>query len=298
MATKIILPKLGQTMEEGTIVEWLKKEGDAVNRGDVLFQVESDKAVLEVESTAKGMLRKILVDKGAKVPVLTTVGIIGEAERGYQRSRWPASLRCRPPLRAAARSPAVGGPREPWRPLSLPSALAPIQRERIFASPRARKLAEEKGVDLAYVAGQRPRGAHHREGRAGFPGAPAGSDAAGAQGGRRRWACRWSRSLLRDARVTCCRRYERRGCVRPLCVPIAAPDRRRLPSRRWAQVVPHGRRARHHRRAHGHLGAHHRGRHPAERGGRHRVGGACASSSRRPWPRSWALTWAITTCWP
>ncbi|MBC7256346.1 MAG: biotin/lipoyl-binding protein, partial [Chloroflexi bacterium] len=75
---EIILPKLGQTMEEGTIVEWLKKEGDPVNKGDILFQVETDKAVLEVESKAKGTLLKILVDKGTKVPVLTVVGLIGE----------------------------------------------------------------------------------------------------------------------------------------------------------------------------------------------------------------------------
>jgi len=76
MATEVILPKLGQTMEEGTIVEWLKQEGDAVRRGDVLFTVESDKATLESESPARGFLRKILVPAGVSVPVLTPVAII------------------------------------------------------------------------------------------------------------------------------------------------------------------------------------------------------------------------------
>ncbi|MGB5846141.1 MAG: biotin/lipoyl-containing protein, partial [Anaerolineales bacterium] len=71
MITEIILPKLGQTMEEGAIIEWFKKEGDSVKRGDVLFSVESDKAVLEVEATARGFLRKILVQKEQVVPVLT-----------------------------------------------------------------------------------------------------------------------------------------------------------------------------------------------------------------------------------
>ena len=77
MATKIILPKLGQTMEEGTIVEWFKGEGDPVERGDALFSVESDKAVLEVEAKAKGVLRKVLVPAGEKVPIMTPVAIVG-----------------------------------------------------------------------------------------------------------------------------------------------------------------------------------------------------------------------------
>jgi len=77
MATKLLLPKLGQTMEEGTIVEWLKKEGDPVARGEVLYTVESDKAVLEVEAKVKGTLLKILLQPGVKAPVLTPVGIIG-----------------------------------------------------------------------------------------------------------------------------------------------------------------------------------------------------------------------------
>ncbi|MGC9360826.1 MAG: biotin/lipoyl-containing protein, partial [Anaerolineae bacterium] len=80
MAKKVILPKLGQTMEEGTIVEWLKQEGDEVGRGDVLFTLESDKAVLEVESRSKGVLRKILLQPGISVPVMTPVGIIGGAD--------------------------------------------------------------------------------------------------------------------------------------------------------------------------------------------------------------------------
>ncbi len=154
MATKIILPKLGQTMEEGTIVEWLKKEGDVVAKGDILFQVESDKAVLEVESKAKGVLRKIVVDKGIKVPVLSMVAIIGEAGEDIS-----GLLAGQPQVAASAAAPATT-PAAPEAAAPAPAAqpLAPIQRERTFASPRARKLAEEKGVDLAYVAGSGPEG--------------------------------------------------------------------------------------------------------------------------------------------
>ncbi|MBN1975916.1 MAG: lipoyl domain-containing protein, partial [Anaerolineae bacterium] len=77
MAIKeVILPKLGQTMEFGTIIEWLKQEGDPVQRGEVLFTVESDKATLEVESPTKGYLRKILVPAGEERPVLIPVALI------------------------------------------------------------------------------------------------------------------------------------------------------------------------------------------------------------------------------
>jgi pyruvate dehydrogenase E2 component (dihydrolipoamide acetyltransferase) len=163
MATEVFLPKLGQTMEEGTIVEWMKKEGDKVNRGDVLFTVESDKAVLEVESSAKGVLRRILIDKGAKVPVLTTVGIIGEAGEdisGLLQKAGPAQAAVAP----ASQPAAVGAAPQPAPQAVVapePAAVAPQPipgRERVFASPRARRVAEEKQVDLDYVAGSGPNG--------------------------------------------------------------------------------------------------------------------------------------------
>lgn len=160
MATKVIMPKLGQTMEEGTIVEWVKKEGDVVNRGDVIFQVESDKAVLEVESKDKGVLRKILVDKGVKVPILTPVAIIGEPDEDI--SALLASLETGPsaaPTPQAATPGAAPAPQAGVQAAPTAEAPTPIPgRERIFASPRARKLAEEEGVDLAYVAGSGPGG--------------------------------------------------------------------------------------------------------------------------------------------
>ncbi|MBC7235335.1 MAG: 2-oxo acid dehydrogenase subunit E2 [Chloroflexi bacterium] len=158
MATKIILPKLGQTMEEGLIVEWNKKEGDPVARGDVLFQLESDKAVLEVEARNNGVLRKILLEPGIKVPVGTVVGIIAEPDEDI--SALLAEVGGGAPEKAA---PAPQAEPTEERGAQQPQAAqvaAPIHPagERIFSSPRARKLARERGIDLAMVAGSGPGG--------------------------------------------------------------------------------------------------------------------------------------------
>jgi pyruvate dehydrogenase E2 component (dihydrolipoamide acetyltransferase) len=138
MVTEVILPKMGQTMKEGTIIEWGKKEGDPVERGDLLFVFESDKATLEVEATTRGFLRKILVPVGQTVPILTVVALItrtaDEDIEGYQ----------------------VEGPEVQRMEAQVP-ALEPAAG-RTLVSPRARKLAQEKGVDLALVTGSGPHG--------------------------------------------------------------------------------------------------------------------------------------------
>jgi pyruvate dehydrogenase E2 component (dihydrolipoamide acetyltransferase) len=139
MVTEVILPKLGQTMEEGTIVEWLKQEGDLVERGEALFTMESDKATLEVEAPKKGFLRKIIAPAGETVSVLSVVALITRSldedistyEARLQAASVPANLNL-----------------ETSRPVS----------GRIFASPRARKAAREGGVDLALLAGSGPNG--------------------------------------------------------------------------------------------------------------------------------------------
>src|SRR5512135_2122069 len=78
MATPIIMPKFGQMTEQSAIVEWLKKEGDQVAKGDILFTVETDKSVMEVESFEGGTLIKIAVQAGISVPVQSTVGFLGK----------------------------------------------------------------------------------------------------------------------------------------------------------------------------------------------------------------------------
>jgi pyruvate dehydrogenase E2 component (dihydrolipoamide acetyltransferase) len=141
MITEIILPKLGQTMEEGTIVEWIKREGDAVRRDEILFTVETDKAVMEVEATADGFLRRILAPVGQTVPVLAAVALLAttadEDISGYPAAQVPAE--------EGAVLPAQG-------------AGALQQPRALFASPRARKTAREKGIDLSLVTGTGPGG--------------------------------------------------------------------------------------------------------------------------------------------
>ncbi len=152
MAYEIILPKLGQTVEESRLVEWLKAEGDTVDRGDVLFTVETDKAVLDVEATRKGYLRKILVPGGETVPVLTVVGLITRTADESLGETAPASV--------AATSPTVG---EVTADVPNVSEMSAAEAEvalmgRVFSSPRARKAAREKGVDINAVGGTGPNG--------------------------------------------------------------------------------------------------------------------------------------------
>ena len=153
MVTEVILPKMGQTMEEGTIIEWVKKEGDPVERGDLLFVFESDKATLEVEATARGFLRKILVPVGETVPVLTMVALItrtaDEDIEGY--------LVKGPKVQRVEAQDSVLEPAA-LQPLTLETGTLPPDTGRIFASPRARKLAREKEVNLALVTGTGPHG--------------------------------------------------------------------------------------------------------------------------------------------
>jgi pyruvate dehydrogenase E2 component (dihydrolipoamide acetyltransferase) len=153
MATEVIMPKLGQTMEEGTIVEWLKDEGEEVQRGEALFTVESDKATLEAESPARGYLRRILVPAGETVPVLTTVGIIA---RTLEED-----------ISASGEGPAAAAAtQESAAPVDVAEAAAVQQEEdarparegRVFASPRARMRARENEVELRLIEGTGPNG--------------------------------------------------------------------------------------------------------------------------------------------
>src|SRR5512143_1454960 len=90
MATPIIMPKFGQMTEESSIVEWLKKEGDKVAKGDILFTVETDKSVMDVESFEEGTLLTIIVQPGVSVPVQSTVGFLGKPGEAIPEVTAPA----------------------------------------------------------------------------------------------------------------------------------------------------------------------------------------------------------------
>ena len=181
----MILPKLGLTMDEGRIVAWHKREGEAVARGDVLFEVETDKATMEVESATAGILRKILYDADATAPVATVIALITDtadeplpADAVTLGAAAPKpSLRADPQPRSAGGPPGARGPSEP-QPLA-PSS----DGDRVRSSPAARKRAQELGLAIAAISGTGPGGRvtlEDVEGAATAPASPATS------GGERR----------------------------------------------------------------------------------------------------------------
>lgn len=152
MATDVILPMLGETMNEGTIVSWSKNEGEAVRPGDVLYSVESDKATLEVEATAPGFLRKILAPAGSTVPVLSVVAYITATLEEVVSA--PAAQVAPAPRAAGAAPPASASPASS----AAAASPSPHPSGRLVASPRARRAARERGIDLGGVAGSGPAG--------------------------------------------------------------------------------------------------------------------------------------------
>ncbi len=157
MATEVIMPKLGQTMETGVITEWLVEEGQPVRRGDALFQVESDKAVLDVNAPATGLLRRILVPKGGTAPILTPVGVIGAADEDISAIQAVAVA----PTAAKGTPAAKVEPAAPSRPTPVAAKVVEetaSERGRVFASPRARRLARLEGIEVEGLSGSGPDG--------------------------------------------------------------------------------------------------------------------------------------------
>jgi len=152
MAKEINLPKLGQTMEEGTVVNCLVKVGDEVKRGDVLFEIETDKATLEMESPANGFVKCILAEINQTLPVGAPLMVIGDKDEQVPQS-FIATL-TGGAVPAAASTPAAAA--QAAAPQATPEPAKPAGK--IMVSPRAKKLAEELGVNLATVKGPGPAG--------------------------------------------------------------------------------------------------------------------------------------------
>ena len=175
MAIIIEMPKLSDTMTEGTLVRWLKKEGDKVRTGDVLAEVETDKATMEMAADDEGILGKIYVPAGSKAGLGVALAVLveeGEAVPDAPTAKVPAA----PAAAAGGGAPAAAAPRGPGAKASGGSA-AGGAGGRVKASPLAKKLAAERGVDLRTLAGSGPGG---RIVRADVLGAPVGGPAAGA----------------------------------------------------------------------------------------------------------------------
>ncbi|MHA1377499.1 MAG: dihydrolipoamide acetyltransferase family protein [Candidatus Helarchaeota archaeon] len=142
--TKMIMPKLGMTMEEGTITKWLKNEGDHVEKGEKILEIETDKVTLEVEAPATGVIRKVLANEDQVVPIGRIIAIIADPDDEIDLDTILAK-------EVATQSTIAIPTSNISQPIERPSG-------RIFASPRARKLAKEKKVDLKYVRGSGPGG--------------------------------------------------------------------------------------------------------------------------------------------
>jgi pyruvate dehydrogenase E2 component (dihydrolipoamide acetyltransferase) len=178
MPINILMPALSPTMEKGNLAKWLKKEGETVKPGDVIAEIETDKATMEVEAVDEGTLAKIVVPEGtADVPVNQLIAVLageGEdvkaaaAQAGAAAPKAaPAPKPSAPPAPAAQAAPAPAAkpaaPPPPAQPIAVPSA-APAKPAtnghggRVFSSPLARRLAKDAGIDIARIAGSGPHG--------------------------------------------------------------------------------------------------------------------------------------------
>ena len=158
MATELAMPQMGYDMSEGTVVRWLKSEGAQVELGEAIAEIETDKAVVEFESYAAGVLHHILVTEGTTVPVGQVIAVIGAEDESPVRptptepsptaESKPEAVPAAIPLEAPAdQTPADGV-----------DAPQPVDEDRMFATPAARKIAQEQDIDLAEVPGTGPGG--------------------------------------------------------------------------------------------------------------------------------------------
>ena len=164
MATEIVMPKLGLTMESGAISAWLVEEGQEVQKGQALLEIATDKVTMEVEAQADGILRKILVPVGQEVPVSTTIGVIASADEDIDSyvDTAPSDPAPPPTPAPAAAPPSTPAPPTPASPSLAPQAPIPSAdadgRRPHKTSPKARKIAAEHGLDLSSVSGSGPGG--------------------------------------------------------------------------------------------------------------------------------------------
>jgi pyruvate dehydrogenase E2 component (dihydrolipoamide acetyltransferase) len=181
MPINILMPALSPTMEEGKLAKWLKAEGDTVSAGDLIAEIETDKATMEVEAVDEGTLGKIVVAEGTEgVKVNAVIAVL--LEEGEDASAIPDTLEApaAEPAPAAELAPAAEPAPEAAAPASAKPAPAATRQsgERIFASPLARRIAAEKGLDLAQIKGSGPHGRIVKADVEGLAAAPKAAEAA------------------------------------------------------------------------------------------------------------------------
>src|SRR5690242_4677685 len=159
----IFMPRLSDTMQEGTITRWLKKAGDPVKKGDIVAEVETDKANMEVEAYENGTIEQIVVQEGETVPIGQTIAIIGNGTKGAAQPAQPVATTAQPAQQASTSSkpsPSGAASSAP-QPVSVQPTVATVEGQngqRIKVSPLARRIAEEHGIDLQQIQGTGPGG--------------------------------------------------------------------------------------------------------------------------------------------
>ena len=149
MPIQVLMPALSPTMTEGNLVKWLKKEGEAIDSGDIMAEIETDKATMEVEAVDEGVLGRILVAEGTEgVPVNTPIAIL--LKEGEDAADLGSAVAPAPPPPSADPIPVAAAP--------APSSPPPVAGIRVFASPLARRMAQQAGLDLGAIAGSGPHG--------------------------------------------------------------------------------------------------------------------------------------------
>ena len=161
MPIKVLMPALSPTMTEGTLAKWLKKEGDMVASGDVIAEIETDKATMEVESADEGVLGKIVVPEGTEgVPVNELIGWLLEEGEDASAIDGAGAAKPAPKQEASKQETKAEAPKEQAKPAAAPAPAASggDKGDRIFASPLARRMAEQAGLDLSALSGSGPNG--------------------------------------------------------------------------------------------------------------------------------------------
>lgn len=151
--TEVIMPKMGDGMEEGTLLEWLKKEGDAVKSGEVIGTIQTDKATLELESPGAGKFSGVLIQSGDTVPVGRPIAALLKEGESLPANWGSGSSAASAPAETAQPATTVAAQQA-----SAPPPSTPAPSERVKASPLAKKVAAERGIDIAALQGSGPGG--------------------------------------------------------------------------------------------------------------------------------------------
>ncbi len=189
--TKVVMPKLSEAMESGKVIKWIKKEGDRVEGGEIIAEIETDKADIELESFGSGVLRKIVVPAGDRAPVGGLIAVIADTAddiAGLLAGAPSPAATAPPPAVSPTPAPRAVAPPPAPRPIAPAPAPVPVAVPggRVKASPLAKKIAARSGVDLRLVQGSGPGGRIVRRDveaanpglRPGYPAAPAPAPAA------------------------------------------------------------------------------------------------------------------------